>query len=73
MINMMYTEIVVKAHHQFYPDGGDDLENTRFFAHLALIFANFIGTGRSATEQDIFEMCKRAEGMEKRLKHEYGG
>lgn len=69
---MNFPELIIKAHGHFYPNGGDDLENVRFFANLALILANRLQSGQPTTEQDLMELAQRAESIEKRIKAEQG-
>ena len=64
---MSPVEVVIAAHSQFYPTGGTDLENTRFFANLAILLANELGdAGRVA------ELVGEAFQAEQHMKASHG-
>lgn len=69
---MESADIVMSGHKHFYPDGGDGAENTRFFANLSLLMANYLDEISGIDPEDMAELVFQAAAAEKKLKERHG-
>lgn len=65
---MTFQELIIQSHSQLYENGGEDLENLRFFANLTMILAQRLQAQVPTSEEDMLDMIKTAHAIEKELK-----